>query len=81
MGAGLVKCVSTPNGAAGRLQGDPVRQAGGSGKGNSTEDRIRCDLCRALGTGHNEHHREFCYCDPANPMFNKALLDKRIKFA
>ena len=81
MGAGLVKCVWTPNGAAGQLQGDPVRQAGGSGKGNSNKDRIRCDLCRALGTGHDGHHCEFCYCDPANTMFNKAVLDKHVKCA
>ena len=80
MGAGLVKCALTPNGAASRLQGDPVRQAGGSGKGNSNEDRICCDLCCALGTGHDRHCRKFCYCEPANPMSNKALLDKRIKF-
>ena len=80
MGGGLVKCVSTPNGAAGWLQGDPVRQAGGSGKGNSTKDRISCDLCRALGTGHDGQNHEFCYCDPTNPMFNKLLLDKCVKF-
>ena len=80
MGTGLVKCVLTPNSAAGRLQGDPVRQAGGSGKGNSNEDRIHCNLCHALGTGHDGYCREFCYRDPANLMFNKVLLDKRIKF-
>ena len=81
MGAGLVKCASTPNSAASQLQGDPVRQAGGSGKGNSNEDKIRCDLCHAFGTGHDGYRCEFCYCDPANLMFNKALPDKRIKFA
>ena len=81
MGAGLVKCVSTPDSAAGQLQRDPVRQAGGSGKGNSNEDRICCNLCRAMGTGHDGHYREFCYCNPANLMFNKVLLGKRIKFA
>ena len=81
MGAGLVKCASTPNSAAGQLEGDPVRQAGGSGKGNSNKDRICCDLSHALGTGHDGHCHEFCYCDPAYPMFNNALLDKCIKFA
>ena len=81
MGASLVKCALTPNGAAGWLQGEPVRQAGGSGKGNSNEDRFCCNLCHALGTGHEGHRHEFCYCDPANPMFNKVLLDKCIKFA
>lgn len=80
MGASLVKCVLTPNGAACQLQGDPVRQSGGSGKGSSTKDRIHCDLCHALGTGLDGHHCEFCYCNPANPIFNKALLDKHVKF-
>ena len=78
MGAGLVKCASTPNNTAGQLQVDPVRQTGGSGKGYSTKDRICCDLCCALGTG---YCCAFCYCNPANPFFNKALLDKRVKLA
>ena len=48
----------------------------------SWNDReVCCDLCKALGTGHDGHHREFCYCDPANKVFNKDLLEKQIRFA
>lgn len=55
---------------------------GKSSKGGAFDDsKIRCDLCRALGTGHDGHRREWCYCDPANRMFKRELLEKRIKFA
>ena len=55
---------------------------GGKHLDRSWNDRdVCCDLCKALGTGHDGHHREFCFCDPANKVFKKDLLEKQIRFA